>query len=122
MSLLRRAGAERMGAMGLVGRRATRLAWALWTMAVLLGLSSVGLSMAIESGWGIVPVGIGAVQLATASAGAVSASRLPKKAVGWMFLATGAACGLVSACWAWSFAGLETSHGQLPGDIRGMAP
>jgi hypothetical protein len=32
MSLLRRAGAERMGAMGLVGRRATRLAWALWTL------------------------------------------------------------------------------------------
>jgi hypothetical protein len=94
--------------MGLVGRRATRLAWALWTLSVLLGLSSVGLSMAVESGWGIVPVGIGAIQLATASAGGVIASRLPKNAVGWM--------------WAWSFAGLETSHGQHPGDIRGMAP
>jgi hypothetical protein len=122
MSLLRRAGAERMRAMGLVGGAPRGWPGRCGRWPVLLGLPSAELSTAIESGWGIVAVGIGAVQLGTASAGAVIASRMPKNAVGWMFLATGAGRGRVSACWAWSFLGLETSHGQLPGDIRGMAP
>jgi hypothetical protein len=97
---------------------ARRLAWALWALAVVL-LPAGPLWQALEgTGAGDVPfmVGLVAVQLAAASAGAVIASRLPGNAVGWIFLALGAGLGFTLACGAWAELGLDTSHGPLPGD------
>ena len=97
---------------------AARLAWALW-VAALAFLPAGPLWLAIDStGADAVPfaAGLVCVQLGAASAGAVIASRLPRNAVGWIFLALGLGLGIALGSGAWASYGITTSHGPLPGD------
>jgi hypothetical protein len=100
------------------GRTATRLACASWALAVALLPAGPLWLMVDDTGAGAIPFAIGlvSVQLAAASAGAVIASRMPRNAVGWIFLALGLGLGLALACGLWAAYGIDTSHGPVPGD------
>ena len=93
------------------------LAWSLWVLAVLL-VSGAALEFAL--GWvgaGDIPYAIGfvALQLGAATAGAVISSRLPRNAVGWIFLAIGILMGLLLTVDAYAELGIEARSAPLPG-------
>jgi hypothetical protein len=94
----------------------SRLAWALWVLALLL-LPGVILQLSLNwVGPTDIPFAIGfiAVQLGCATAGAIISSRLPGNAVGWIFLAIGVLLGLLFA--AGAYAALAIDMGApLPG-------
>jgi hypothetical protein len=96
----------------------SRLAWSFWVLTLLL-LPGVVVEIFINwSGPGDIPyvVGFVAVQLGTATAGAIISSRLPRNAVGWIFLGIGLLLGLLFAAGAYAYLGIDLEHGSpLPG-------
>jgi hypothetical protein len=96
----------------------SRLAWALWGLALLM---LPGVVVEISFTWeGPVDipfvVGFVAVQLGAATAGAIISSRLPRNAVGWIFLAIGLLLGLMFAAGAYASLGIEVEQDSfLPG-------
>ena len=101
----------------MAGSRPSRLAWSLWALALLM---MPGVILQIFLNWAgptDVPFAIGfiAVQLCSATAGAVISSRAPGNAVGWIFLAIGVLLGLLFAAGAYSNLALDTGHVSLPG-------
>jgi hypothetical protein len=99
--------------------RARRLAWGLWALAVALVIPGPVLQTAIEwTNETDLPFLFGfiAVQVGTASAGAVIASRLPRNPVGWTFLAMGVGMALAITLSVYAELGTDTRHGPLPAD------
>jgi hypothetical protein len=98
---------------------ASRLAWGLWALAVALVIPGPVLQTII--GWRdeadiVALLGLVAVQVGTASAGAVIASRLPRNPVGWSFLAMGAGIALALSLGVYGELGIDSRHGPLPAD------
>ena len=94
---------------------ASRLAWSLWVLTLLL-LSGVVVEIYFTwQGPGDIPfiAGFVAVQLGAATAGAIISSRLPWNAVGWIFLAIGLLLGLVFAVGAYAVLAIETGYDSL---------
>jgi len=95
----------------------SRLAWALWVLALLL---LPGVILEISFNWAgptDIPFAIGfiAVQLGCATAGAIISSRLPGNAVGWIFLAIGVLLGLLFAVGAYADLAIDMGYDSLPG-------
>ncbi|CAN5713369.1 hypothetical protein BH18ACT11_BH18ACT11_18340 [soil metagenome] len=93
----------------------SRLAWSLWVLALLL---LPGVILQISLNWvgpTDIPFAVGfiAVQLGTATAGAIISSRLPGNAVGWIFLAIGLLLGLLFAVGAYAELGVNTGYDTL---------
>ena len=96
------------------GSYASRLAWSLWALVLLL---LPGVILEISFNWvgpTDIPFAIGfiAVQLGAATAGAIISSRLPGNAVGWIFLAIGLLLGLLFAASAYAELAIDL---DLPG-------
>ena len=105
--------------MRLSDRGAARLAWALWGVAVAFVLLGTVLQTAIAyAGPADIPFALAfsAVQIGAATAGAVVASRLPRNAVGWIFLALGTGLGLSFALGFYAELGIKMDTGPLPAD------
>jgi hypothetical protein len=100
------------------GSRSSHLAWSLWVVTLLL---LPGIVVEIYFTWTgptDIPfvVGFVAVQLGAATAGAIISSRLPRNAVGWIFLGIGLLLGLLFAAGAYASLGLDVDQGSfLPG-------
>jgi hypothetical protein len=98
--------------------RSSRLAWSLWVLTLLLLPCVV---VEIYYTWGgpaDIPyiAGFVAVQLGMATAGAIISSRLPRNAVGWIFLGIGLLLGLLFAAGAYASLGIDVEQGSfLPG-------
>jgi hypothetical protein len=96
-----------------------RLPWLVWAPAMLLVLlGTVGLTVTTWSGpadlaWAIA---FGLLGVASASTGAVVASRIPDNAVGWILLALGAGIGLLFAPEFYAELSRVREAGPLPGD------
>jgi hypothetical protein len=98
---------------------ASRLAWGLWALAVALVIPGPVLQTIL--GWRdeadiVALLALVAVQVGTASAGAVIASRLPRNPVGWSFLAMGAGIALALTLGVYGELGIDSRHGPLPAD------
>ena len=98
---------------------AGRLAWGLWALAMALVIPGPVLLTAVE--WRdeadlLALVAFVAVQVGMATAGAVIASRLPRNAVGWTFLAMGVGLALALTTSVYAELGTDTAHGPLPAD------
>jgi hypothetical protein len=98
----------------MAGRYSSRLAWSLWVLALLM---LPGVILQISLNWvgpTDVPFAIGfiAVQLCSATAGAIISTRVPGNAVGWIFLAIGLLLGLLFAAGAYSDLAMDM---DLPG-------
>jgi hypothetical protein len=101
----------------MAGRYTSRLAWSLWVLTLLL-LPGVILEISLRwAGPGDLPfvVGLVAVQLGAATAGAIISSQLPGNAVGWIFLAIGLLLGLLFAAGAYADLAIHVEYGSLPG-------
>jgi hypothetical protein len=97
--------------------RWSRLAWSLWVLALLM-LPGVILQVSLNwTGPTDVPFAIGfiAVQLCSATAGAVISSRVPANAVGWIFLTIGIMLGLLFTAGAYADLALDIGYNSLPG-------
>jgi hypothetical protein len=97
---------------------ASRLAWGLWVLAVVLVLPGPVLTTVVDATTGDLPflVAFVLVQLGAATAGAVVASRLPHNPIGWIFLTLGAGLALAFAANGYSEVGLASESGPLPLD------
>jgi hypothetical protein len=98
---------------------ASRLAWGLWLLAVVLVVPGPVLQAVIEwTNEADLPFLFGfiAVQVGMSSAGAVIASRLPRNPVGWCFLAMGVGMALAITLSVYAELGTDTRHGPLPAD------
>jgi hypothetical protein len=98
--------------------RSFRLAWALWGLALLMLPGIVVMISFTWEGPADIPfvVGFVAVQLGAATAGAIISSRLPRNAVGWIFLTIGLLLGLMFAAGAYASLGIEVEQDSfLPG-------
>jgi hypothetical protein len=98
---------------------AGKLAWGLWALALALVVPGPVLQTALE--WRdeadfVFLFAFIALQLGTASAGAVIASRLPRNPVGWCFLAMGVGMALSFSSNAYAELGLDSRYGPLPAD------
>jgi hypothetical protein len=98
---------------------ASGLAWGLFGLALLLVVPGPVLQTALE--WQdeadlVFLVAFVALQLGTAGAGAVIASRLPRNPVGWCFLAMGVGMALAISASVYAELGIDTRHGPLPAD------
>jgi hypothetical protein len=98
---------------------ARHLAWGLWGLAVLLVIPGPVLQTALE--WQDetdLPFLFGfiAVQIGTASAGAVIAARLPRNPVGWSFLAMGVGMAIALSSSVYAELGVNSRHGPFPLD------
>jgi hypothetical protein len=101
----------------MAGNRPSRLAWSLWALALLM-LPGVILQLSLNwVGPTDIPFAIGfiAVQLCSATAGAVISSRVPGNAVGWIFLAIGVLLGLLLTMGAYAGLAIAAGHSSLPG-------
>jgi hypothetical protein len=101
------------------GQAARRLAWGLLALAVILVLPGPVLQAVLD--WTDLvdlPFFLAFIggQVCAAGAGAIVASRHPRHAVGWIFLAMGVGLGLAIASGAYADLGITTDHGPLPGD------
>jgi hypothetical protein len=96
----------------------SRLAWGMWGLAVLLVLPGPVLTAAVDLSAGDVPflVAFVALELGAATAGAVLASRLPRNAIGWIFLSLGTGMALAFTANGWSELAFATDAGPLPLD------
>jgi hypothetical protein len=97
----------------------SRLAWGLWALAIALVIPGPALQTALE--WRdeadlLALVGFVGVQVGTATAGAVIASRLPRNPVGWSFLAMGVGLALAVSTSVYAELGIDSSRGPLPAD------
>jgi hypothetical protein len=109
----------------LTGRRkaTTRLAWGLWTLALVLAALMGLLYLLSVSAWGEVPdrappwfVPVMALMLVSFSTvGALIASRRPENAVGWTFSAISIALGVAFAGQFYADYTLVADPGSLPG-------
>jgi hypothetical protein len=97
---------------------ASRLAWGLWLLTVLLIVPGPVLSYAMggAAGDALFLVAVVAVQIGASTGGAVVASRQPGNAVGWIFLTLGAGFALAFFANSWAELGLDTDSGPLPLD------
>jgi hypothetical protein len=96
-----------------------RLAWGLFGLAVVLVVPGPVLQTALE--WKdeadlVFLLAFVALQLGTAGAGAVIASRLPRNPVGWCFLAMGVGMAVAISSGVYAELGLDSTHGPLPAD------
>src|SRR5215210_8842449 len=101
----------------MVGSHSSRVAWSLWVLTLLL-LPGVILQISLNwTGPVEIPFTIGfvAVQLGSATAGAIISSRLPGNAVGWIFLAIGLLLGLLFAVGAYADLAIDMGYDSLPG-------
>jgi hypothetical protein len=101
----------------MAGGYSSRLAWSLWVLALLL---LPGVILQISLNWvgpTDIPFAVGfiAVQLCSATAGAIISSRLPGNAVGWIFLAIGLLLGLMFAVGAYADLAIDMGYDSLPG-------
>jgi hypothetical protein len=101
----------------MAGSYPVRLAWSLWGLTLLL---VPGVILQISFSWvgpADLPFAIGfvAVQLGAATAGAIICSRLPRNAVGWIFLAIGLLLGLLFAVGTYADLALDMGYDFLPG-------
>ena len=102
----------------MAGSFLSRIAWSLWVLSLLL---LPGVILQISFNWvgpTDIPFAIGfiAVQLCSATAGAIISSRLPRNAVGWIFLAIGLLLGLLFAAGAYAELGVNPGYDTpLPG-------
>ena len=102
----------------MAGSFLSRIAWSLWVLSLLL---LPGVILQISFNWvgpTDIPFAIGfiAVQLCSATAGAIISSRLPRNAVGWIFLAIGLLLGLLFAAGAYAELGVSPGYDTpLPG-------
>jgi hypothetical protein len=98
-------------------RTASRLAWSLWAVALVLVLPGPVVSALVNPLAGDIPYLLGfiAVQLGASTAGAIIASRFPGNAVGWLFLAIGLGVSAAFALAGYAELGLTTDIGPLPG-------
>ncbi len=102
----------------MAGGIASRLAWSLWVVTLLLLPGVVVQIYFTWSGPTDIPfvVGFVGVQLGAATAGAIISSRLPRNAVGWIFLGIGLLLGLLFAAGAYASLGIDVKQGSfLPG-------
>jgi hypothetical protein len=95
---------------------ASRLAWSLCTVALLLVPTGPVLLLFAQPSALYYSLTMGAVQMSTAVVGAVVASRLPRNAVGWILLTMGAGLGLSVTASAYGTLGISTERGPLPAD------
>ena len=98
---------------------APRLAWALWALAMLMVVPGPVLQTVV--GWKdeadlLFLAGFIAMQVGTATTGAVVASRVPRNSVGWIFLGMGVGLALALSSGVYADLGLTTDTGPLPGD------
>jgi hypothetical protein len=98
---------------------ARHLAWGLWGLALLLVIPGPVLQTALE--WRDetdLPFLFGFIvlQLGTATAGAVIASRLPRNPVGWAFIAMGVGMAIAMSTSAYAELGLHSRYGPFPLD------
>jgi hypothetical protein len=101
----------------MAGLFSSRLAWSLWVLALLL-LPGVILQLSFNwVGPTDIPFAVGfiAVQLCSATAGAIIISRLPGNAVGWIFLAIGVLLGLLLTLGAYAELAIDLGYDSLPG-------
>ncbi|MDQ6778419.1 MAG: hypothetical protein M3071_19855 [Actinomycetota bacterium] len=103
------------GARAIGPGHAKLLAWGLWTLAVLTIPSGPVLQSIIDPRLIAFSVGLAAVQLCTATVGAIIARRLPGNAIGWLLLAIGTGLGLTKSVSGYGRLGFHTSGG-LPGE------
>jgi hypothetical protein len=99
----------------MAGGHSSRLAWSLWVLALLL-LPGVILQLSFNwVGPTDIPFAVGfiAVQLCSATAGAIIISRLPGNAVGWIFLAIGVLLGLLLTLGAYADLAIEKRYGSV---------
>src|SRR5215211_5395904 len=99
----------------MAGGHSSRLAWSLWVLALLL-LPGVILQLSFNwVGPTDIPFAVGfiAVQLCSATAGAIISSRLPGNAVGWIFLAIGVLLGLLLTLGAYADLAIEKRYGSV---------
>jgi hypothetical protein len=96
----------------------TRMAWALWGLAIVLLIPGPALTLGfdLDAGGALFLIAFVALQLGASTAGAVVASRLPGNAVGWIFLGLGVGVGVALTANAWATLGLTTDAGPLPLD------
>jgi hypothetical protein len=101
--------------------------WLAWTLCVLcVALATASLILALLNGrtlaeifmaWGPLIAGLAAIPTLTVSfsvIGALIASHRPENPIGWIFLAVGFFCGLLSAGDEYAVYALLTNRGALP--------
>jgi hypothetical protein len=105
-------------------RAATRIAWLMWTLSMLLVAVPVPLYVSIPasrpSGITDVPDAVGAVLFTTlvlsfSTVGALIATRRPQNTIGWILLAAGFALGAVIVLSGYVDFSLAAERGRLPG-------
>jgi hypothetical protein len=100
-------------------RRASRWAWAVWSLSTALFLAGLGFLVLSRSA--SVPESFGTTGFAStttvifATVGALIASKQPRNAVGWIFCAAGLLFGLLSISEGYSVYALLAADGRPPG-------
>jgi signal transduction histidine kinase len=92
------------------------VAWSTWAVGVILGLVGLVLTWFNDSVATLIESAIlYAIFLGMASVGALVASRQPRNATGWIFLAIGLAAGIAFGASEYADYALRTRPGSLPG-------
>jgi hypothetical protein len=109
------------GIVGLNSRAATRLAWSLCLLCVVLAVATLILALLngrtlgeIFMAWGPSIAALPTEAVSFSVVGALIASQRPENPIGWIFLADGFFYGLVSAADEYAIYALLTNPGALP--------
>jgi hypothetical protein len=101
-----------------VSRRRVSLPWALWSTSFVLIATSLAFAILNRDAEGFDPLFDGAFGLSLLTfptVGAVIASRRPRNAIGWVFLAAGIPFAFTGAVHGYAVYALFTEPGSLPG-------